>query len=407
MTIWSELLEQDWTADEIRAAANMRPKTRSFNLALVEQPGEGADPIVGIQYACDFRAEEEYGVRDLYEAFGVKTGEWVMDARKDALVHDLGRSSGTLVLSTAPLASTIKWRDDLNRASARSDWDRLEGGAYAAWWEDQLDWLQGRAKLVEYGRETDLKMNELRDWGLRFGLTLEEMKGVRKKVDLIDLIKSQDAFKNGRKHPDRWPGWFHYGKALVLRADDGIVASVIDRLYYAGKSGTLAFGGGSQVFGSSLALYDGMDVSPELETQRKEQAAWAEKQTKKLEKAIPNIRKVGSNTYRFNTWNHSDNVFGWHFLGNPTTGFKSVIRPVYDENGMAQHSQSVTADENAVYYWLNGDSVQTLRSGRKIQPTGWYTIQELLDGTHLENAEIMGEESLRTFDDSGNYRKKS
>ena len=70
----------------------------------------------------------------------------------------------------------------------------------------------------------------------------------------------------------------------------------------------------------------------------------------------------------------------YYFLGNPS----------------ARHGESV-------HYWLNGTSVR-MPNGRSDQPSGWYSLQDLLDEKYMEDARVKSDEDFKTFDHKGNFR---
>lgn len=339
MTIYQELLNLGYTDEDMLEAADHRAPTRGFSLAMADTP-DGV-PIVGITYACDFRSEEESGSANLPKAFGAVGHEYMMTK---AGVGHAGVFEGipSLILSVRPIAPVQSWGHNIVRDSAaptdrRDAWLNLV--AHGSLDQVSQDYYADNYD-THYGRALE-RMQELPDVA-RYG-TIDRIKeaaakiGIpgpfpRKKAELIEYVTNHPVRLALAENPSVWPGWFHNGDVLVLRADKGIVADTLKSLARAAKSQTLAFGGGHQLFGSGMSLYDGADVGPKLEAERKAYAQWYDAEKLKLEPVKAELTRRG---------------FKWYALGRPTL-----------------------RKDGRVEYWLNGAGFP--------QPYGWYTREELL-----------------------------
>lgn len=346
VSIYEELLKLGYTDSDIREAGSGYTPARGFNLAVADTPD--GTPIVGVTYACDFRYEEEAGGADIREAFGVdsKKHGYAMShagAGHFGVFGDLPEGAASLILSVRPIARVQSWGHDIGRepnavVSDRERW--LNAVAHGSLDRDPKNNGWGEYYDNHYANSLGSiqSLPEIRQWW-----TIPEIKAAavkmgipgpfpRKKAELVDYVTNHPVRLTAGSDSNDWPGWFHYGDVLVLRADRGIVADTLKLLVRAAENETLAFGGGAQIFGSGMSLYDGMDVGPVLEQERREAAAWYDAEMKKLEPVKEELKRRG---------------FGWYALGNPH------LR----EDGQTQ-------------YWLNGHG--------NPQPFGWYTREELL-----------------------------
>lgn len=349
-TIYHRLIAKGYTDQDIRKAADAVGSSREFTLAMVGTPD--GYPIIGIKYACDFRAEEEWGVGTLQKALGVPEGVdgWEMSNKnRDHVTRFELPSTSTgfaFALTARAVDPVTAWGGHIQLASANSKaWGQVAAtGArefkaanpdahrtsemYDQWWESSAPYSQQMSSALRIHSWT--KLADLRDIALSLGI----QKPGRTKAIVLQQITANDT----PLQPDIWPGWFHNGDVFVLRADRGIVADVLEMLYQAASvTGTLAFGGGAQMFGSGLSLYDGRDVGVKLNRERKAYARWHKKALAELEPVEAVLKAKGH---------------GWYALGRPT-----VMR-------------------GETHYWLNGHRGGPGYTG---QPFGWYTLAELLD----------------------------
>jgi hypothetical protein len=353
MSIYSELVDMGYTPDEIADAVNERPSARQFTLAIADNGESGEDPIVGITYACDYRAEEEWGVGDLYKALlgddYAKGGYVMQKSARDHIGKFTGVTDTTLILSVSKIVGSPAWGTNIWSGtgpydySARGQLDTKEPSkwddTYDNHWTNSLAHAQG---LDDYSyRYKNLK--ELRTLAIESGVE----KLPRTKAALVAAITATQIART----PNTFPAWFHNGDTIVFRAN-GLVGEVLGMLYDAALDGDLAMGGGSQIFGSGTAFYDSKDVSKSLKKQRAAHQKWLDAETKKLEPVKKELTKRG---------------IGWYALGKPTNGFKSLV---------GQADEDVTPD--TTFYWLNGHGMD-VGEGVHAQPYGWYTREQLLD----------------------------
>lgn len=349
MTIYANLLKMGYTDEQIREAASTSTKTRSFTIAVSDTPD--GYPLVGITYQCDYRAEEEWGIKELREALcGVDPWEPFINKGKGRYFTQFSDVPGSsLILSVEPIEQLPKWGEDIlpDDASERAWKRRVASG------EDYKDHWDGSGKYIrEMGSaRINARWNtlvELQEYARKIGVE----KPARNKQAVVAQIDAADM----PGEPNLWPGWFHNGKVLILRADNGIVADVLNLLHVAALERTLAFGsGGYGVFSSGIGLYDAADVGPKTHKEWSDTRKWNIKQMKKLKPVRQELERKGH---------------AFYFLGNPTNGFKSKVN--YSGDG---HEETNPKD---VYYWLNGASNWRDSNAPKYpQAYGWYTIEEL------------------------------
>lgn len=313
-----------------------RTRSREFGIGYFEQPG--GDPIIGLHYTCDFKAEEEWGVNDLRKAI---TGD---NPRRFSMTKDGRHHFATfsdvngLILSTREYEKghQIKWGDDVSEY-ADSPYLVDREPDYVAHYRNWLDYrVNGLSFWIHRKTVAELR-EEARE------LSISPLP--RRKDDLIEQINRAKAPKDA---PATWPGWFQNGRQLVFRADDGPTADVLKALQKTAADGHLAIGNGSGPFASGLFIYDARDETQELQDQREAQFDWYDARMAELEPVAKDLE---------------ENFLGYYFLGDPK---------VID-----------TGDgRKVVRYWLNSHTTGHAYDGRQI--FGWFTLEELKDRSFVD-----------------------
>lgn len=299
---------------------------RFFGIDILEQPD--GDPIIGIGYQCDFKAEEEWGISDLRKAFTTDNQRrFHMTKASKANVAVFTDVNG-LVLSTSPVSETSpKWGHEFG-------YGRTGKPDYVGHFQIGTTDVTGYYGLHSY------QVTELRQ--------MAKEEGVKplptRKDDLIHAILAK-RFEGVER--STWPGWFQSGRDLVLRADNGLTAVVLTAVAAAAKSGHLAIGNGGGVFGSGIFLYDSRDETKQLKKEREARFDWYDARMAELE---PVAKKVSED-------------IGYYFLGRPSEH--------KDDNG-----------NPVAKYWLNSHSTRKAHDGRQI--FGWFSLAELDDGSYID-----------------------
>ena len=319
MTIYNKLLTMGHTDEQIQAAANTHPEPGSVTLSLYDTPD---GPIVGLVYTTN-HADEELGVVSLTEAV---TGRdrwhpFILEG-KDAHYAQFSDVPGaSLVLGVMPVKKPLAWGEDINSDVRVS----LPGGDYAVWWERALGRTQGRVDAFSL---KDKSMPVLREMAAVVGVE----KPARTKAPLIEQVVAASV----PGVVNRWPGWFDYGRVLVLRADSGVVADVLNLLHVAAMEGTLGFGGGG--FGPGLSFYDAADIGPKYHTQ-----LWLHmKFVKKHERKLISVRRRLE-------------AAGWFFW---SLGYPEAL-------------------DGVVKYWVEADRGNSSSGGGGGYISGWFSLAEL------------------------------
>lgn len=321
-TIYSKLMHVGYTDEEIRAAEEY-PSTRQFSLVVTDTPD--GYPMVGVKYMCDFRYEEEAGTGKLSKLF--------MDT-DDQSKHVRVLGNGMVLFGDV--------ESSREAASAISHYS--QSLAYAQGTSAFRDWMYN--------------VKELRALAAEQGVSL---KGLTKRDDIVAAL-SKHHYNNAKADkPNTWPGYFHNGSTLGLRAGKGIVADVLQMLVDAAAEGTLGVGNANVGFGSGFSLYDLADMGPKLKAEITEANDQYRKDMDALEPVAAELKDRGYN---------------WYFLGNPS-----------DING-------------AKRYWLNGYSLPKIG-----QPFGWYTLDELLAEQFVTDQEIEAARKAYRYDSRGSTRK--
>lgn len=323
------------TADTIEATLDFdRPNSREFGPAWTTS--EDGWPIVGVSYVTDYRAEEEYGCGDLRRALcGDSPRRFQM--LPDRVDHiGLFADVNAIALSVHPLEHTAPtWGDPIGR----------EGDSYAAHWTRSLPHVQ-RVPDADHLRWR-YKMPELRARAKALGITPLP----RRKDELLDAIVTHPDL--GAEQPNLWPGWFHQGTALILRADNGPAATIISALRDAARAGTLAIGNASGPFSTGLFISDGADIGPAQQARIDADWDWHDARMAELAPVAAQLKAEG---------------YGYYFLGRPRRDGWTTAAGV---------------ESTEVRYWLNGHSVR-LEDGTRTQPYGWYTLDELANKAFLK-----------------------
>lgn len=274
--------------------------------------------IVGICYRTDFDATQEYGLGELAQVLTSKDPrrfQMVPTAATHVAVFD---DVNGFALSKRPLPATLAWGDPL------PGW--YDSGEYVSWWNNQLAWAREYDELPL----RRMKVADIRAELAAAGITpLPRLRG--------ELEEAWRAWKAATADEQiAWPAYFGAGETLVFRADTGPTAKVVAALTEAAKAGTLGVGSASSPFSTGMFFYDTRDETDALVTQR--EAAFDEYDSRMADLA-PVEAELKARGHRF------------YFLGNP--------------------SELDTDDGDVkIRYFLNG-------SGDP-QPSGWYTLDELL-----------------------------
>lgn len=215
-------LRKQFSEDEILSATASGADLRSIALVSIAQEGTG-EPLLGVQYGGDFRAEEEWGMRFISEALsdGSATSQAGIFEGQYYLAFQGARGANRLdsrVLTEA-----------LHR--------RQKPPYYAGRLRDErMTVPELRAALKDAGVEQKLPRTkrELHRLYVRI---------VRNVPDGVDV------------------GEFHYGDWLVMMAHDPVLQVALQSL--SERFETLSAGGGTTPFGRSLTFFDERDLTAE------------------------------------------------------------------------------------------------------------------------------------------------
>lgn len=328
MTIYEELLKLGYTHEQIKGAEPRSLDTRTFGLSYTET--SDGWPIVGVKYQCDFRSEEETGMGDMIRNF---------ENTEDQTKICFDTPEGGFVF----LAKHYIY--DVNR----------EILAARAFWSQSIGYAQGAEVLNTYR----LTVKEMKEWAKDNNLSL---KGLTKRDQIEAKVRAHSIKTSKKETPNQWPGWFHYGGVMYLKAE-GIVHDVLKLIWMAGGEGSIGVLGGSQAFGRGFGFYDKRDIGPLLAAELEE----ADKFYKDSMEALKPVQEaLEAKGHRF------------YFLGKPQ-----------QFNGQP------------VKYWMNGQVTQ-LTHGK--QAFGWYSLEDLKNETFVENARRKKLRDELIFE-NGNYRK--
>lgn len=306
--------------------------------------GEDGTLIVGLVFKTDYDATQEYGIGDVREAV---TGKDPRNFRMTKAGSDHASVftdvNGFALSSRGRSTTAITWGEPV----VADPWGGDAG--YVEQWKRSLPYTQGNgaAQSIRYR-----KMDELRAIARKVGLSPIP----RRKDDVVAALQANETFQDLYGKPERpntWPAPFQGGATLVVRADTGPAAVIVDALKDAILAGTFGIGSYSGPFRTGVFLYDTADETQAIVDAREARFDWHDARMAELEPVKALLKEEGHSFYS---------------LGRPTE-----LESRHGGGGPG------------VYYWLNGSSGYTTKGGVRVtkQPFGWYTLDELLDEAFL------------------------
>lgn len=366
-------------------------------------------PVLGLNYKCDFKTEEEYGASHLASSVesSAEAGSFTAQLNPHRKVSEFTQeelamlTADSLILSTRPIASVmdVSFTHALEESRARfSKQDTVKKRAghirVKQAQDEQADAVPevplgaGKPEQDESAKEPDV---EPIDWAktkvAELRVMLTELGGEPKRLPKAKLIEAIEEIRAARAadtsdsaaeeapaaeedastdsegssdetqpvlSPDDAVGyvhsaWFSNGSMLVIPRGDGAFRVAVDALREALVAGTLLVVAGGSPTGSGLTFVDSRDYGEKTRESMLERVRWASEKTEELEPVKEALAKKG----------HS-----WFFLGNPTL------------------------TDGETKYFLNGRP----RNGLEKQPFGWYTRDELLAEAFVTPVEAAGSE---------------
>lgn len=232
-TTYRELLSQGVSQDDLQALTARELSTRQATVGLVKTE-EGADPIVGVLYTGDYRAEEEYGIAHISKA--LREGSYGPD---DIYYTEDQTGFGYFIAKG-------ERSYDFDAAAARN-----------------MEPAKKRASIGEEPRERDrlrwelsnnLKATELRERAKDHGIKpLPSTKD-----QLVQVILDVEAPGESVTTP---AGEFSNGDVLVIASDNPTMKAVMTKAAEAHKTGDLRMANSSNPFSRGVVFYDDRDVT--------------------------------------------------------------------------------------------------------------------------------------------------
>ena len=265
-TIWNEL---ELTLDDADKWDTPNPSSFAPGIYI----GGDQSIIVGLAYRTDYRAEEEYGARDL-RTFVTSDNPRQFQMQKEArdAMTVFTNVNGIVFHITRhdKVPATAKWGEPL--------WD-FDDGRYAQDWEQSRRWVRG---YPSYSYFNGRLVADLRQEAKSLGITpLPTRRGG---------LESAISERLGPTRPDVWPAWFKDGKHLVLRADDGVAAKIISKLIEAAELGTLGIGDGSGPFSTGMFFYDTRDETLALRQRREHDFDWYDEHIARVKPVVEALK---------------------------------------------------------------------------------------------------------------------
>lgn len=231
-TVYARLIALGHTREAIDAAAaegERKRGNRAIYLTVNDQDGTD-EPVVGVTYTGDYRAEEEWGLAAISEKFNDPT----VNQSDIVNVVTYGAHPYFIIEAKKPWDGLDSLADRVRTAAARAF--------------SEAEWYDG------YFRDYRKSVAELR----------AELKGIvtplpRKRADLLAALR---VHVHGL--PERVSvGEFHYGDLLVMAPADRLLTDALALLFEATETNNLRFGGSSNPFSRAVSFFDERDLTPE------------------------------------------------------------------------------------------------------------------------------------------------
>lgn len=313
MSISEKLSAAGYDLDEIKAAKRSHHQ-RAVEIVAVET-SEG--DVFGLSYACDFRAEEEWGVGDLSRAFASRASKKAASHRilaadlKAGTAEESGPRGGGLgapgnqmdlvtVLDDVVSLRTVEISGSLEDtwSTAKDEARQIESARGSI--RDSRGYITGVPEAWRLEREL---FRDLRGRARAAGIE----KPGRSKAAVIQQIVDAAV----PEHPYTEPADFHDGRHLVIPRR-GAVGVVLEGLVEAARDGFLLAGGSlGNPFGSGFLLLDERDIPRADRDEAEATAAWHREQMVPVKKVEKHLRSVGTSVY---------------FIGRPRQGEDGEVR---------------------------------------------------------------------------------
>lgn len=249
-SIYSRLIDLGYTHDDIMGANSPgRAGNRSAHLSVIEPDGQ--DPIVGVRYTGDYRAEEEYGMGEIADGLADNQDSVLIDETHLGLLFTIINRSvkGHYGVSKGGYYEN----EDLAR-------ERVNALEHAAWVLNYGLSAEGEGRYqVKYeGTRLNKPLDQFTVPELKAAARHEGIEGKlpTRKADLFSLVR-----KNRSENDKNLvvPANFHSGRVLGIVAPPGIVADTLRMLHEAAGAKSLMAGGISNPFGRGLVFFDARD----------------------------------------------------------------------------------------------------------------------------------------------------
>lgn len=300
MSIAEKLSASGYDLDEIKAAKSSDYR-RAVEIVAVET-SEGA--VFGLSYACDFRAEEEWGVGDLSRAFASRASKEATSHRilaadlKAGIVEKDGPRVGGCIGAPGNQVDLVTVLDDV--VSLRTA--EISGSLEDAWStaKDEARQIESARGSIRDSRGYITGVPEA--WKLErepFGDLRERARaaGIEKPGRSKAAVIQQIVDAAVPEHPYVEPADFHDGRHLVIPRR-GAVGVVLEGLVEAARDGFLLAGGSlGNPFGSGFLLLDERDIPRADRDEAEATAAWHREQMVLAKKAEKHLRSGGTSVY--------------------------------------------------------------------------------------------------------------
>jgi hypothetical protein len=311
MTIYSEL------RDRLDAVEVDRVGTLQAGVILVEN--KGADPMVGIQYSCDFRYEEEPGA----VVSAMTNGFTAASHKKSFMAKESKRMGKDLTKGMTQADLVFETDDVIGFASSPT--------IYGV--QDQV------SRAVEYLKSAH--------------------------------VDNDDNDDNDSSETVLQAGWFHFGNLLIFEKKNNLFNEVLTRLVDAAQRGTLLVGGGGFGFGSGFTLFDGSELSAQTKADISAANTFYLKSMKELEPVAELIKASPMGHYYFLGKPRLENGVTKYWLNGASMKFSNGRR--------TQHCGWYTLDELREEKYVTDAQVRSDDSFKRFNSKGHYRPNVLTD----------------------------
>lgn len=229
-TIIQQLYRDGITEEDLQRVMDLKLNNRESGIGTLSSKDDDSDPVVGVTYTGDYRAEEEWGLKHIKENLekGTLAKDNVVFMEKNGRGYLAIKGDQPYLFKETGPAALKKADERFTRYSSGDDWKE----------EIRLS----KKSLIELKQMLKGKVKPL----------------PTTKDKLINAAINLNRPKNYIKHPQ---GEFHDGTALAIVSDNPAMIATMKHIKEAHDDGALRLGESANPFSRGVLFYDERDIS--------------------------------------------------------------------------------------------------------------------------------------------------